>query len=128
MAGSFALDTNIVVAYLNNEDQIRRRLAGITAYVPGIVAGEMYHGAMRSIRVADNIASLEDFLAISVVLNCHLSTARHYGEVHHALRLKGRPIPENDIWIAATALQHGLTLVTRDAHFNQVDQLLVATW
>ncbi|HEY4572503.1 MAG TPA: PIN domain-containing protein [Thermoanaerobaculia bacterium] len=41
---------------------------------------------------------------------------------------KGRPIPENDIWIAASARQHGLTLATRDGHFDDVDGLITETW
>jgi tRNA(fMet)-specific endonuclease VapC len=44
------------------------------------------------------------------------------------LRLKGRPLPENDIWIAALALQHNLTLVTRDAHFQEVEHLKIVVW
>jgi len=48
--------------------------------------------------------------------------------VRDRLRLKGRPIPENDIWIAAVALQHGLPLATRDDHFNEVDGLRVENW
>ncbi len=64
----------------------------------------------------------------TVVLGCDSDTARRYGEVKNALRLKGRPIPENDIWIAAVALQHGLTLITRDGHFNEIEELTVEAW
>jgi tRNA(fMet)-specific endonuclease VapC len=48
--------------------------------------------------------------------------------LNQELRVKGQPIPENDIWVAAIALQHRLTLVTRDEHFKQVDGLAVETW
>jgi tRNA(fMet)-specific endonuclease VapC len=51
-----------------------------------------------------------------------------YGEVKNALRLKGHPIPENDIWIAAVAHQHDLTLVTRDTHFDEIDNLKIIAW
>jgi tRNA(fMet)-specific endonuclease VapC len=44
------------------------------------------------------------------------------------LRLKGRPIPENDVWIAAIALQHDLTLITRDMHFGEIENLKTAVW
>jgi tRNA(fMet)-specific endonuclease VapC len=51
-----------------------------------------------------------------------------YGDVKNRLRLKGRPLPENDVWIAALALQYGLTLVTRDAHFQEVENLQTVAW
>ena len=47
------------------------------------------------------------------------TTAQHYGQLKADLRTLGRPLPENDIWIAALALQHNLVVVTRDAHFGQ---------
>jgi len=48
--------------------------------------------------------------------------------VKNALLAKGRPIPENDVWIAALARQHDLVLVTRDEHFAEVDGLTLARW
>jgi tRNA(fMet)-specific endonuclease VapC len=64
----------------------------------------------------------------SVVLACDLDTAREYGVIKNALREKGRLIPENDIWIAAIARQHDLTLVTRDEHFKEIKHLKVEMW
>jgi tRNA(fMet)-specific endonuclease VapC len=54
---------------------------------------------------------------------CDTETARQHGAVKNKLRLKGRPLPENDVWIAALALQHDLILVTCDAHFQEVESL-----
>ena len=56
------------------------------------------------------------------------NTAREYGEIKSALQAEGRLIPENDIWIAAIAQQHDLTLVTRDEHFKEVKHLKVEVW
>jgi len=64
----------------------------------------------------------------NVVLNCDTEIARRYGEVKDGLRQKGHPIPENDIWAAAIALHYALTLITRDAHFNEVEGLKIETW
>jgi tRNA(fMet)-specific endonuclease VapC len=61
-------------------------------------------------------------------LGCDTETARYYAELKNALRLKGHPIPENDIWIAAVALQHGLALVTRDTHFDGIKNLKSVVW
>jgi tRNA(fMet)-specific endonuclease VapC len=55
-------------------------------------------------------------------------TARFYGTVVMQLRRKGRPIPQNDMWIAATALQHNLTLLTKDTHFDEVNGLAREAW
>jgi tRNA(fMet)-specific endonuclease VapC len=92
------------------------------------VVGELYYGAQRSSRVEQNIAQIDRFRAANTILVCDGSTASVYGIVKNALREKGRPIPENDIWIAAIALQNGLILATRDAHFGEVDALQVETW
>jgi tRNA(fMet)-specific endonuclease VapC len=62
------------------------------------------------------------------VLLCDVDVAWRYGEVKKLLRDKGRPIPENDIWIAAIALKHDLTLATRDVHFGEVTGLKTAAW
>ncbi|TDA70360.1 MAG: type II toxin-antitoxin system VapC family toxin [Clostridia bacterium] len=55
-------------------------------------------------------------------------TAYYYGQVKAQLKVKGHPIPENDIWIAAAALQHGLTLVSRDTHFKPIEGLSLEAW
>ena len=56
------------------------------------------------------------------------ATTVEYGKVKSSLRKKGTPIPENDIWIAAIAIRHKLTLVTRDKHFREVNGLGLKTW
>ena len=76
----------------------------------------------------DNLARVDDFAINNVVLACDTETARRYGKIKELLRAGGRPIPENDIWMAAIALQHNLILVTRDAHFEAVDGLRLAAW
>ena len=78
--------------------------------------------------ITKNLERIDEFAADSVVLECNTDTARRYGEIKHALRVKGHPIPENDIWIAAIALQHDMTLITRDTHFGEIENLKVATW
>lgn len=62
------------------------------------------------------------------MLGCDTDTARRYGDIKHGLRVKGSPLPENDIWIAAIALQHNLTLATRDAHFREIPNLNTNPW
>ncbi len=123
---AFLIDTNIVVAIQCQEVALIERLAGVTILLSAVVLGELYFGAHHSNRTAANIASIQQ-LAYPV-LHCDESTAAHYGRINSVLRLSGRPIPDNDIWIAAQAVQHNLTVVTRDAHFQHVQNLSVQTW
>ena len=129
MPGSFLLDTNIAVALLAGEDAVRVSLdQGGLIFLSSIVLGELFYGARKSGRAVSNLAKVEELAAKFVVLNCDVSTARHYGEIRDLLRAKGRPIPENDIWIAAHAQQYELTLVTRDAHFSAVEGVTIEMW
>ena len=122
MAGSnVLLDTVIVAGYFNRDAQILAKLSRVTAYVSTITIGELLFGAYNSGRVQENVENVRKFAATTVVLQCDTQTADWYSQVKKTLRSKGRPIPENDIWIAATALQYGLILVTRDTHFQAVE-------
>ncbi len=129
MNGRHLLDTNIIIALFADEDAVKENLAKASeVFVPSIAIGELYFGALKSRRVKENLARIDEFVANSVVLGCDSDTARRYGEIKNALRLKGRPIPENDIWISATSFQHDLTLITRDIHFKEIDSLKMAIW
>jgi tRNA(fMet)-specific endonuclease VapC len=120
MNGRFLLDTNIVVALFAPEVAVQERLAeAAEVFVSSIVLGELYYGARKSGRVRANLARIDQFAARSAVLGCDLETARQYGLVKNGLRARGRPIPENDLWIAAIAQQRELTLVSRDEHFKE---------
>jgi tRNA(fMet)-specific endonuclease VapC len=57
-----------------------------------------------------------------------MNTARSYGKIKNQLKVKGSPIPENDIWIAALADQYQLLLITRDKHFNNIEAISIETW
>ena len=129
MNGNYLLDTNIIIALFAQEDAIQERLRqAATVFSSSIVLGELYYGAERSIRVAENIQRINEFASTTGIIGCNRETARQYGQIKNALRAKGRPIPENDIWIAAQALQHQLTLVARDDHFRAIDALSLERW
>jgi len=127
----YLLDTNIVIAVFRQEEAIRARLdnaAPGSLFVPIIVLGELRFGALKSLEVEENLRRIEGFAAESNVLDCDEEAAWLYGEIKDDLRRKGRPVPENDVWIAATALRHDLALVTRDAHFEHVAELQIGRW
>lgn len=129
MSGRVLLDTNIVIAFFAQEPDISDQMQAAEAFfIPIIVLGELYFGVRKSGKPAQNLKWIDELAAKTAILDCNAETARQYGQLKDNLRRKGRPIPENDIWIAAIAIQHNLTLITRDAHFNQVDNLSVTTW
>ena len=129
MSGRYLLDTNIIIALFASDAAVKTHLAETDeVFISSIAIGELYFGARKLTRVQDNLARIDDFASNNVVLACDTETARRYGEMKERLRARGRPIPENDIWIAAIALQHELTLATRDAHFEAVDGLRLAAW
>ena len=129
MNGRCLLDTNIIIALFAEEVSVKTRLTqAAEVFVSSVAIGELCFGARKSWRVQENLARIDEFAANNVVLGCDIETAQRYGEIKNALQRKGRPIPENDMWIAAIALQHDLVLITRDAHFKEVDGLKVAIW
>ncbi|NES69333.1 MAG: type II toxin-antitoxin system VapC family toxin, partial [Okeania sp. SIO2D1] len=112
-----------------NEASVKSNLAQASeVFIPSFVIGELFYGARKSGRVEANLARVDDLIASSTILVCDAETARQYGETKNRLRLKGRPLPENDVWIAALALQYALVLVTRDAHFQGVENLQTVAW
>ena len=98
-----------------------------TVAVSAVVLGELYSGFRAGNRRAENMAQLARFLSKPSVrvLNVTKETALRYAEVDMYLRKRGRPIPRNDVWIAAVALEHGLQLLTLDVHFREIPLLLI---
>ena len=129
MSGSVLLDTNILIGILAKDEAILSRLVETEAvFLPSIALGELYFGAFKSAHPDDNAERIDRLAASTAILYCDGNTALHYGRIKTGLRAKGRPIPENDIWIAAIAQQHGLTVVSRDLHFREIENLTVAEW
>lgn len=129
MNGRFLLDTSVVIALLNGRQEVVSQLADADeVFLPVIVLGELYYGALCSMQVSDNLDRIAELASECSVLGVNAMTAHEYGSVKQLLRNKGRPIPENDVWIAALARQHDLVLVTRDEHFRAVDGLSQVQW
>ena len=129
MNGKYALDTTAVIALFAGEAGLIGRLREAEEiFLPSVVLGELYYGAYRSKRQQENMSRIDQFATESAVLDCGVETARRYGEIKNALRAKGKPIPENDIWVAAITVEHGLTLLAHDAHFHEMAELSLETW
>jgi len=127
--GKYLLDTNIIISIFAKDPQIHNRLANAEeVFVPCVVIGELYFGAYKSLKIEENLARIDEFAINNTVLACDTDTAKRYGDIKNRLKEKGQPIPENDIWIAAIAQQYAITLVTKDTHFDLVENLKVEVW
>ena len=123
------LDTSAYSAFLRGHepvvDELRR--ADRLVLTP-IVLGELLAGFRKGSRFEENLERLRDFLGSARVRAVSLDdeTADRYSILHDTLRRAGTPVPTNDLWIAASAMQHGLTLVTTDPHFRRLPQIVVS--
>jgi tRNA(fMet)-specific endonuclease VapC len=124
VTGKYLLDTNVVIALFNGDEKITKWMAKTgEVLIPNIVIGELYYGSLKSKLKKDNIRKIEEFIVAAPVISTDLDSARVYGKVKYELSKKGKPIPENDIWIAALAIQNDLTLVSYDRHFKNIGDL-----
>lgn len=118
------LDTNAYTALFRGHTGVAARVRHAEqVLVSAIVAGELLFGFRNGSRYEPNKAELEDFIASPYVefLPVTLVTSDRFGRIAASLRRKGRPLPTNDIWIAAHAMESGAELLSFDRHFEQVD-------
>jgi len=123
------LDTNAYSKYLRGDPRILDALAGAgLVYMSVFVLGELFSGFRSGSKEKANRQILEAFIAKPVVrvLDATRETADYFGLIKSSLEKAGRPIPLNDVWIAAHALETGSVLVTYDTHFAVVPGL--RTW
>ena len=120
------LDTNAYGAFLSGRDKILDALGEADiVYMSVIVLGELHAGFRGGTKAKENKTVLRRFLAKPTVAVLHVTqeTAEVFGEVKDRLKTRGTPIPLNDIWIAAQAIDTGSQVVTYDAHFRKIDGL-----
>jgi len=123
------LDTNALSAFVDGEERVRDAiLRRSRAAIPVIVLGEFRYGISQSRHRAEYEAWLASHLSDFEVLPVTEDTTNAYAELRVALKRIGRPIPANDAWIAALALQHRLSILSRDAHFDAVPELTRESW
>jgi len=120
------LDTNAVIRVIARDPVVLSRIPPLRLLgLPLVVYGELLLGARRSMKVTENLNRIDEILRHASVLPCDEETAKQYALVKLGLLAIGKPIPDNDMWIAAQAMQWDLPLVTRDAHFHYVHGLRV---
>ena len=125
------LDTNAYSALMRGEPAVVERVhQAEKLFLSAVVVGELLYGFRHGQRYEVNRRQLEQFLASRFVefLPVSVTTADRFGLIAAALRRKGQPIPLNDIWIAAHALETGADLLTDDDHFAAVEGLSLLTF
>jgi tRNA(fMet)-specific endonuclease VapC len=120
------LDTSAYSAFKRGLPQMRHRISeASTIFLSPVVLGELRTGFLRGGKLAANLEDLEKFLAsprVEVLVIDEESSVR-YALIFDFLKRAGTPIPINDVWIAASAMQAGAVLLTTDNHFRQVPQI-----
>ena len=128
-SNGYLLDTNVLVSYIQDDPEVLRHISIAEGlYMSTVAIGELYYGAERSINVAKGLADVHELEQLFSILTVDLMIARTYGRLRNEQNKKGRSLPANDLWIAATALRHGLTLITRDQHFTSIEKLSLEQW
>jgi predicted nucleic acid-binding protein len=122
------LDTSAYSAFMRGHEDIRTILQEVEqiTFTP-VVLGELYAGFARGRHRRKNQRELRVFLSSPRVhvVGIDDETAERYAIILNGLRFAGTPIPTNDVWIAASAMQHGVAIVTTDEHYEKVAQVMV---
>ena len=121
------LDTNIYCDYAEGLPHAAEFMAtrGDEIYLPSIVLGELNYGFMKGRRQQFNERKLQEIikkLKIEII-DVNQNVSRKYAIIYLSLVKKGTKIPINDVWIAACCMEVGGTLLTRDQHFQHVEQI-----
>ena len=120
------IDTNVIIRFLKGQTELFSLFDDMeNLYVSSISVGELMYGAELSQKKDYNSTGYYNFCEQMKVLNVDMEIAKTYGKIKSVLKSKGHPIPENDIWIAATALTANLSLVTADSDFENIPDLLI---
>ncbi len=119
-----ALDTNVAIPLLNNESWVAESLHSYSSLLlPVVVCGELLFGAQNSARRTQKEANVRELIRRSEVLDITLEVAEAYAAIRLHLKQRGRPIPENDRWIAAICAVNDVPLLSLDAHFRDLPGL-----
>jgi tRNA(fMet)-specific endonuclease VapC len=122
----FCIDTSAYSQFKRGHQKVSEILdAASYVAVPSIVLGELWLGFFGGTRIRENELELTQFLEHRVVEGVPVdhAVARIYAEIVLALKVRGTPLPTNDIWIAATAVHIGATVLTFDDHYRVIQRV-----
>lgn len=125
------IDTNIVIAFFKGEAAVSEKILSQIDQiaVSSLVVAELDYGAKASMRSTENLAKLYQFLELVEIAPFDLDCAKIFGTIKSKLRLIGKPTGEVDALLAATAMNHNATFITRNKkHFENVEGLRLEVW
>lgn len=123
------LDTNALSAFFDGDSGLRQVIASAREiFLPVIVLGEYRFGLMHSRERRKIEPAFAAFTSAVRILPVDSGTVEPYAEIRSELKRAGKPMPSNDVWIAALARQYNLSLVSRDTHFDQVNAIQRLSW
>lgn len=129
MSGKISLDTNIVIRLFKNEPIVVQKLTSSTSiYLTVPVIAELLYGAENSVRKEENLKNYNKFIDECNILPLTRKTAEQYSKIRMRLKLRGNPIPENDIWVAAACIENQISLISEDKHFDFIEDLTIKKW
>jgi tRNA(fMet)-specific endonuclease VapC len=124
MPGKIALDTDVAIKFLNGDKTIDNFLLKYSEIcIPVIVVGELIFGALNSKHAEQNLARHKKLIQRSEILEIKEATANIYARTRLSLKKKGKPIPENDLWIISACIEYNIPLLSSDRHFKDIDHL-----
>lgn len=122
----YLLDTNIIIDLFKHDAGLIAQIPNIKhPFVSSITIGELFYGALNSSNPIKHFQQIKDFLSICQIVEVGSGTAKFYGEIKTQLKKNGTPIPENDIWLSASAKENGFILLTQDKHFKTVENIIL---
>lgn len=129
MSGKIALDTDISIKFLNGDKTIESFLSKYSEiYLPAIVVGELIFGALNSKHAEQNLARHKKLIQRAKILEITEATANIYAKIRMSLKKKGKPIPENDLWIASVCIENRIAFISNDGHFKDIDNLILKSF
>jgi predicted nucleic acid-binding protein len=121
------MDTSAYVAFLRGDPEVKEaaQQADEIVFNP-VVLGELKAGFLMGKNEKRNRTILRDFLSSPrvIIIEIDEETSERYAVIVQSLRMKGTPIPTNDLWIAASAMQHGLKILTTNKYYLEVPQIM----
>ena len=120
------LDTNAISSLFRGDEKVLEEIyEADRIYISIFVLGELFSGFKGGNKEKENSLLIKDFISKPTVkiINGTIETAEIFSEIKNQLKLKGSPLPINDIWIAAHSIETGSVLITYDKHFNHISGL-----
>ena len=118
-----ALDTNVAVDFLRGIKNIENEVLNFNViYLPVTVCGELIFGAINSTKKEKNIIETRKFINNCKILSINYLVSEQYANIRAYLKSTGKPIPENDIWIAAVCSTNNIPLFSHDKHFKNINK------